>query len=686
MKDVLGMIALALGGVVVLLIAMNILWNKKYRPMQMKKGRPTPMFNDIVKRVIKFVFVEDREPYAKVSIKFVNRKTTYLALLVLSFVAILVGKVAVGAVFLFVLIIVITARTRGVFAPRSAILTRMYEVAASEFRYARGSELNPWGFVQIKEWETLTVPGETVVQFPAAFRSDDPKKREDFENHFNGTLGGENTWIYRWDSPQGIVRCLPVSHVPTMAKYEGSKGEWNEIPMGLGPEGPVVWDIAAAPHILICGTTGGGKSVTQRTIIFHCIQHSDRWRFLGVDLKRVELSGYKQYDDVVLGIATELADGVEVMRFGKEEMMNRYAEMEEYKVDHFLKLPNPPMALMIMVDEAYMFMAPTGLRTDVGKEMDELHGEATTLIGEIARLGRAAGVHLVLATQRPDAKVIYGEIKQNLAARYAAGRMGSTASQMVLDSDGATRIPGEVKGRAILSINGDEQPLQGYFAEQTWIDTWRAEKSTGSGASRANALGDGMSIELPEDLGDGEIEDRFTRGASSSAKEAPVSLPVAMDDDDYDDAIPAPSPAVAEDAPMFSVFPAQQAANDSPATGMRRPDLAGKPPAVREEDEWDDGMESVFSFIDNPVARKAPVAPAPSPRAPSPFASPLTPQAAPEAAPKPAPALPRPVSQPLPRPVSTPPTVPLAGAPASPARAALPSRPSLPPLPPRPSS
>lgn len=677
MKDVLGLIAAGFVGLIVLLIAMNILWNKKWRPLQMRKGRPTPMFNDIVKRVIKFVFVEDHAPYEKVSLKFVNRKVSYLALLALSIVSFIIGKAPVGAVFLFVLIVVIAARTRGVFAPRNAILTRMYEVAASEFRYARGSEMNPWGFVQIKEWETLTVPGETVVTFPAAFRSDDPKKREDFENHFNGTLGGENTWIYRWDSPTGIVRCLPVSHVPKMAKYEGSKGEWNEIPMGIGPEGPVIWDIAAAPHLLVCGTTGGGKSVTQRTIIFHCIQHSDMWRFLGIDLKRVELSGYKKYDDVVLGIATDLADGVEVMRFGKEEMMNRYSQMESYGVDHFLRLPDPPKALMIMVDEAYMFMAPTGVRTDEGKEMDELHGEATTLIGEIARLGRAAGVHLVLATQRPDAKVIYGEIKQNLAARYAAGRMGSTASQMVLDTDGATRIPGEVKGRAILSINGDEMPLQGYFAEQSWMDEWRQSRAGVNAADKS--LGAGMSTELPEDFNDGEIEDRFARSEVPKKVESPISsLP---DEDDY-----ASDEQNDGFAPPFAAPRPADPAISSSGSEMRRPDLSGKGPTVREEDEWDDGMESVFAAISNPIAQKGPTEIVPPQAKPS-LRLPMPVQSqAPVAPSKPLTSLPRPVAPAIQRPApGAPPVTPSGGIETTRTPSALPSRPGLPPLPPRPS-
>jgi DNA segregation ATPase FtsK/SpoIIIE-like protein len=155
-------------------------------------------------------------------------------------------------------------------------------------------------------------------------------------------------------------------------------------------------------------------------------------------------------------------------------MMNRYEQMEQLGVNHFKDLPEMPYALMVMIDESYMFLAPSGIKTDEAKEEDALKGEASKAIGDIARLGRAAGVHLVLATQRPDATVIYGELKQNLAARIAAGRMDSIASGMTLDNDNATRLPGNIKGRGYFQTFGEGEQFQGYFAPQDWIDKWLA--------------------------------------------------------------------------------------------------------------------------------------------------------------------------------------------------------------------
>jgi hypothetical protein len=221
------------------------------------------------------------------------------------------------------------------------------------------------------------------------------------------------------------------------------------------------------------------NSVIQRNIIFHCIQHNDRWSFLGVDLKRVELSPFRKYTKTVLAIATTLEEGVEVVKYAHDVMMERYTRMEGAGVNHFLDMVDengtPEKAILLMVDEAYMFMSPEGNKTEEGKMRDMLHAEASQVLGDIARLGRAAGVHLVLATQRPDATVIKGELKNNLDVRIAAGRLDSTPSLMVLDSGAATMLPTDFKGRGVARIGGDLKQFQGFFADQDWIDNWLAK-------------------------------------------------------------------------------------------------------------------------------------------------------------------------------------------------------------------
>lgn len=459
-------------------VGLGYLWNYKYRPRQTKAGRATQSFNAILGKVIRLAFFEDKYPMSKVKNPTVNKWLTWrngnLAMLVLSVVMSLFGNPNAAWAWIM-MIVVISMRSSKVFSQRHRVLMRMFEVAAVELKYPRNANLSPWAWVTIKQWDKLVIPGTTNVQFPASYKSEDQKNRENFERHFNGTVTDDNTWVYEWKSSQSTVICSPVEHIPSMAHYPGSADrEWNEIPIGLGANGEVVWDIKTVPHALITGTTGGGKSTIQRNLIFHCIQHSGRWSFLGVDVKRVELKPYIKYDSAVVGIATNVEDGVEICRFARDEMMDRYEKMEEIGVNHFLDLPNPPKALMLMIDESYMFLAPSGIKTDEGKAEDELKGEASKILGDIARLGRASGVHLVLATQRPDAKVIYGELKQNLAARIAAGKMDSIASSMTLDNENATRLPGGIKGRGFYQQFGEGEQFQGYFAPQDWIDKWLA--------------------------------------------------------------------------------------------------------------------------------------------------------------------------------------------------------------------
>ncbi|MBC9707546.1 MAG: hypothetical protein H9W81_22010 [Enterococcus sp.] len=476
-------------GIIFLLIGFGVLWDRKFRPSRINNGVPTASFANIMNRTLKFIFIEDKYPiyvkdqegnptdkmkYPKFG-KWLVWRNLYIVLAAVSTVLTIVGNS--GALLLWAfLLLVVFSRTSKVFAQRHSILMRMYEVAASELGYSNKDSINPWAYVSIKNWEQLTIPGETHVHFPARYKSEEQKNRENFERHFNGTVTDDNTWIYKWHSSKGMVSCAPVTKIPEYAPYPGSsKGEWDKIPLGLGTEGEVFWDVSKAPMSLITGTTGGGKSTIQRNIIFHCIQHSDRWRFLGIDVKRVELSPYVKYDPVVMGIATNVADGVEIIRYANEEMMNRYTEMEARGVNHFKDLPEVPYALMVLVDETYMFLAQSPAKSsDEVKEENELKGEASKAIGDIARLGRAAGVHLVLATQRPDATVIYGELKQNLACRIAAGKADTIASQMTLDNDNATRLPGNIKGRGYVQVFGEGEQFQGYYADQDWIDKFLA--------------------------------------------------------------------------------------------------------------------------------------------------------------------------------------------------------------------
>ena len=485
-------------GLIFVWIGLQILWDNIFRPLRINKGVATASFNGILGRTLKFIFIEDRNPailtdkegnaiivedsqgnvkpklkYPKFG-KIVIWRNFYLLGFALTIITGLLHHGASPWIFA-VTCLTIATRASKVFAQRYEKLQRMFEVASVNLSFPRDADLNPWQWIRVLEWKNLTQTGEIHVHYPAKFKGGDQALQRKFETHFNDTITKDNTWVYEWKSEKSMVAVVPVPPIPTMSFYPGSAHrKWNEIPLGVTAGGEAIWDVKVNPHALLTGSTGAGKSTLQRNIIAHCIQFPNEWRFVGIDVKRVELSPFKQYEPVVMGVALDVPDGTEIIRYAKEEMMARYDKMEKAGVTNFADLPEKMHALMIMVDETYMFLATSGNKTDEGKEEDALKGEASKLIGEIARLGRAAGVHIVLATQRPDATVIYGELKQNLAYRIAAGRADTIASQMTLDSDEATKLPG-LKGRGYYKgLDSSGEPFQGYYAPQEWIDRWLA--------------------------------------------------------------------------------------------------------------------------------------------------------------------------------------------------------------------
>lgn len=110
--------------------------------------------------------------------------------------------------------------------------------------------------------------------------------------------------------------------------------------------------------------------------------------------------------------------------------------------------------------------------TDEAKEQDELKGEAKMIIGSIARLGRASGVHLVIATQRPDATLIPGETRDNLSVRVGCGRLKPSASLMMFDSNIGQRVHASPRGGMYVQVHGNGNMGQGFFAPNDWLDKY----------------------------------------------------------------------------------------------------------------------------------------------------------------------------------------------------------------------
>ena len=306
------------------------------------------------------------------------------------------------------------------------------------------------------------------------------------------------------------------------------------------------------------------NSVTQRTIINSCIMRPNRWRILGIDLKKVELSRYRKYSNVVLGVATEMEDALTVLKFAQQTMMKRYEEMERLGVNDFRKLPEKGYSLLVMCDEIAELFGVSGNKTEEAKAKDAMAGECQFISSSILRLGRAAGVHMVQATQRPDAKYLPGEAKANMPGRCNNGRTDATASSMILGNAEGTRVKGHPRGRLYLQINGEGDHAQGFFASEEWLDEWLESKGlnpdgTPIGTGKQSRLA--TLVDMDEFSG-GDLDSRS--GVDNSAAIDRISQ---------------------EDEWGF----------EDPDGSMGRPVLGGGTASDDDYDEWDDLMVAITS-------------------------------------------------------------------------------------------
>lgn len=182
--------------------------------------------------------------------------------------------------------------------------------------------------------------------------------------------------------------------------------------------------------------TGGGKSVLQRNIVFHCIAHYKEIKMLLIDLKRVELSAYKKYTCCIAGVATTLENAVETLRFAQQLMMKRYGDMEAVGKNNFLDMKNAGPAFMIMIDEAGELLDQTGgskaLSEHTRLPLWEQNGDAPRMgtIGEASVGDRVLGVdgrwHTVTTkyepTVQPRYKVTVSNARSGSSESFTAGR------------------------------------------------------------------------------------------------------------------------------------------------------------------------------------------------------------------------------------------------------------------------
>lgn len=218
----------------------------------------------------------------------------------------------------------------------------------------------------------------------------------------------------------------------------------------------IVGDIAKLPHLLIAGTTGSGKSVCTNSLIISMLYKAtpDEVRLIMVDPKMVELGIYNGIPHLLIPVVTDPKKAAGALQWAVVEMMKRYRMFSEVgvrdlasynahaaKSDTLQKLPQ----IVVVIDEL------ADLMLVAAKEVEES-------ICRVAQMGRASGMHLIIATQRPSADVITGLMKANIPSRIAFAVASSLESRIILDTQGAEKLVG--KGDMLWFPLGSGKPLR----------------------------------------------------------------------------------------------------------------------------------------------------------------------------------------------------------------------------------
>ena len=264
--------------------------------------------------------------------------------------------------------------------------------------------------------------------------SDDIARNTSSESARIATIPGSNTVGIELPNPSR--ENVYLSEILNNADF---KKKEIKLPIALGKNisgAPIIGDLSAMPHLLIAGTTGSGKSVCINTIILSLLfKHTpEKCKFILIDPKMLELSTYEGIPHLLCPVITEAKKAASVLGWVVKEMESRYRLMTKegvrnidgYNAKH--KLPMP--YIVVVVDEM------SDLMLVAGKEIENY-------IQKLSQMARAAGIHIIMATQRPSVDVITGTIKANFPTRISFQVTSKIDSRTILGEQGAEQLLGK---------------------------------------------------------------------------------------------------------------------------------------------------------------------------------------------------------------------------------------------------